>query len=135
MGLGLVELHIVCQRLFTLYGFIGPILMTVGPWKPIALHSYRTSITEVDIRSNVSELLDVNLTVDIHLSAPTPSVASVVVKNAAGVQIAEEKNAQTKSGRSGAKFDFAVGSVDLWYPVGYGKQPIYTVEVTIRDQV
>ncbi|KAF7977660.1 hypothetical protein HWV62_3094 [Athelia sp. TMB] len=112
----------------------GPVLMTVGPWKPITLHSYHTSIAEVDIRTKVSERLDVNLTVDFELSSPSSGTASVVVKNAAGVQIAEEKDMHCKSGHYRAEFGFTAGSVDLWYPVGYGKQPIYTVEVTITDE-
>ena len=109
--------------------------MTVGPWKPITLHSYHTSISEVDIRTKVSERLDVNLTVDFELSSPSSGTASVVVKNAAGVQIAEEKDMHCKSGHYRAEFGFTAGSVDLWYPVGYGKQPIYTVEVTVVDEV
>lgn len=109
--------------------------MTVGPWKPITLHAYQAFIAEVDIRSKVSERLDVNLTVDFTLSSPSSGAASVIVKNAAGVQVAEETNMRGESGRYRTEFVFTAGSVDLWYPVGYGKQPIYTVEVKIADEV
>ncbi|KZP32901.1 glycoside hydrolase family 2 protein [Athelia psychrophila] len=112
----------------------GPVLMTVGPWKPITLHVYQAFIADVDIRSKVSERLDVNLTVDFTLSSPSSGAASVIVKNAAGVQVAEETNMRGESGRYRTEFVFTAGSVDLWYPVGYGKQPIYTVEVKIADE-
>ncbi|KAH7916082.1 glycoside hydrolase family 2 protein [Hygrophoropsis aurantiaca] len=111
----------------------GPVLMTVGPWKPIFLHTYQTRLTDIDIRSNVSEALDVKLTVDISLSEKTSGSASVVLKNAQGATIVKESNIKTTSGSARAEFKFNSGELDLWYPVGYGKQPLYTVDVQIAD--
>jgi len=109
--------------------------MTVGPWKPIRLSYYDNKITDVDARSKVSERLDVKLTVDVSLSAQRAGLVSVVLRDPHGVQIAEESNIKVKLGHGRAEFGFSAGYLDLWYPVGYGQQPIYTVEVKFRDEV
>lgn len=109
--------------------------MTVGPWKPIKLHSYTTKISDVDIRSQVSEALAVNVTVDVLLSGNNPGLASVVLKDPQGVRIADEAHIKVTSGYSRAEFGFTPGHLELWYPVGYGKQPLYTIEVEVTDEV
>ena len=121
--------------LLTMSAHAGPMLMTVGPWKPVSLHMYDTKITNVDVRSNVSERLDVNISVDFSLSVQRPGLASVILKDPSGVQIAEESKIRVNLDHPRAEFGFPAGSLELWYPVGYGKQPIYTVEVTFVDEV
>ena len=122
----------------TLHGltvFSGPILMTVGPWKPISLHSYVNRIVDLHIRSIVSESLDVKVTVDFSVSAKIAGSASIVLKDPDGSRRIEETDMKISSGRGQAEFFFSAGVLDLWYPVGYGKQPIYTAEVQITDEV
>jgi beta-mannosidase len=110
-------------------------LMTVGPWKPIGLHTYNTKIVDIDVRSKVSERLDVDLTVDFSLSTLTSGLASVTLRDSLGVQVAEENNMKATLEPLRAEFAFSAGFLDLWYPVGYGKQPLYTVEVKLADEV
>lgn len=112
----------------------GPVLMTIGPWKPITLHTYNIYLTDVDVRSDVSKALDVGVTVDLTLSEKAPGgLASVALKNAQDSVILSESNIKLGSGSARAEFHFSPGVLDLWYPVGFGKQPLYTVEVTISD--
>ncbi|KIJ70008.1 glycoside hydrolase family 2 protein [Hydnomerulius pinastri MD-312] len=111
----------------------GPILMTVGPWKPINLHTYNVYLADVDIRSAVSEALDVKVTVDLTLSEKSSGSASVTLKNPQGGVVHTEKNLKVESGNARAEFKFSSGELDLWYPVHYGKQPLYTVEVAVSD--
>ncbi|EGO27915.1 glycoside hydrolase family 2 protein [Serpula lacrymans var. lacrymans S7.9] len=112
----------------------GPVLMTIGPWKPVKLHTYNTHLTDVDVRSKVSESLDVSLSVDLSLSEKTAGSASVVLKNSQGATIVSESDLKTDSGSARTEFFFSPGVLDLWYPVGYGKQPLYTVEVQVKDK-
>lgn len=128
--------------LFVLYAtplktsaLVGPVLMTIGPWKPISIHTYDITITDIDVRSKVSERLSVNLTVDVSLSSQMPSFVSVVLRDPHGTQIAEKRNMKANLCHARAEFIFSTGSLDLWYPVGYGNQPIYTVEVNSTDKV
>ncbi|KAG2042900.1 glycoside hydrolase family 2 protein [Suillus americanus] len=112
----------------------GPVLMTIGPWKAITLHTYNVHFTDVDVRSDVSEALDVGITVDLTLSEKAPGgLASVALKNAQNSAILAESNIKVDSGSARAEFRFSPGVLELWYPVGFGKQPLYTVEVIISD--
>jgi beta-mannosidase len=109
--------------------------MTVGPWKPITLHSYNIRITDVNVRSKVSESLDVQVTIDFSLSLATSGYASIVLKCLDSDKRLAEKFVKINEVHGKAEFYFAPGVVDLWYPVGYGKQPMYTVEVQIENTV
>lgn len=109
--------------------------MTVGPWKPINLHTYNVYLADVDVRNKVSEALDVKVTVDLTLSEKSSGSASVTLKNAQGEVVHTENNLKVDSGSARAEFKFSTGELELWYPVHYGKQPLYTVEVTVSDAV
>src|ERR1700722_4323022 len=113
----------------------GPVLMTVGPWKPVSLHTYKTRIADLEIRSKVSETLDISLTTEFTLSETTTAFASIVLKSWNGQKILEERDIMIRAGHTRREFHFTSGVIDLWYPVGYGKQPIYTVEIHVADPV
>jgi beta-mannosidase len=57
------------------------------------------------------------------------------LKDSRGIRIADECNIKTNSGQFRANFGFSAGFLELWYPVGYGKQPIYTIEIEVIDEV
>ncbi|KNZ79844.1 putative beta-mannosidase B [Termitomyces sp. J132] len=112
----------------------GPILMNVGPWRPISLQTYETRIVDVDVRSDVSEALDVKVYADLTISSNAMGHASFVLKAANGSVVAST-TASTNSGHAKAHFDLPAGKVDLWYPVGYGKQPLYTIEAKLTNEL
>jgi beta-mannosidase len=109
--------------------------MTVGPWRMVNLHTYRTRISDLDIRSKVTESFERNLTVNCTLSNETTAFASVVLKSPDGRNLLEERGLVVVSGHIQRAFYFPPGTIDLWYPVGCGKQPIYTVDFKVTDQV
>lgn len=108
--------------------------MTVGPWKPISLELYQNRIIDLDVRCKISEVLDSKLLASVTYIS-SPGYVSCIIRDADGKVEATSDKLSTSSGRSDVAFDFASGSIKLWYPVGYGKQPLYTVEVQITDQV
>ncbi|KAI0723105.1 glycoside hydrolase family 2 protein [Earliella scabrosa] len=112
----------------------GPVLMTAGPWKPIRLETYTTRISDVDIRPRVDEKLSATIDVAFELSKDDHSIANVSVKDPEGKVIVDQSNLPIKSQRAEAHFKLSPGVFELWYPVGYGKQPLYTVEVEIKDK-
>jgi beta-mannosidase len=109
--------------------------MTVGPWRPIFLHIYHARLSDLDIRSQISESLEINLNVNCTISPKTPGFAIVVLRDPKTGGVISGDSMPTDTGRVHTNFHFAPGEVDLWYPVGYGKQPVYTVEVQISDMV
>jgi beta-mannosidase len=108
--------------------------MTIGPWKPVSLHMYNVRFTDLDVRSKISASLEIVVTVDLTLSEKTSGLASVVLKSAQGLVI-HTNDVPLDSGSARAELHFSSGELELWYPVGYGKQPLYTVEVTVSDSV
>ncbi|KAF5393569.1 hypothetical protein D9757_000065 [Collybiopsis confluens] len=111
----------------------GPILMTVGPWKSVYLELYQNRISDLDIRSMVSKDLDVKMEVEVSLfdrlsSAPL----SLALKAPDGAVVASD-NVTADMGQARAVFSFGRGELLLWYPTGFGGQPIYTVELTLTD--
>ncbi|KAF6762656.1 beta-mannosidase [Ephemerocybe angulata] len=112
----------------------GPVLMTVGPWKPISLQTYTARVADVDVRVEVSENLEVQLSAEISLSDSVTGAVQVDLKNPEGNTVASEKLGVTDSKKAEFKKSFASGEVDLWYPVGYGKQPLYSLHVTLLDK-
>ncbi|EMD40849.1 glycoside hydrolase family 2 protein [Gelatoporia subvermispora B] len=112
----------------------GPVLMTVGPWKPISLHTYQTRITDVDIRSKVHENLSANLDVAFSLSSRDNLIAAVNLKGPDGTLVVGQNNVKIKDGHTQVHFKLSAGAYELWHPVGYGKQPIYHVEVQLATE-
>lgn len=111
----------------------GPILMTVGPWKAISLHSYKVRITDIDARPHVSESLQASLSVEVSLSHDAKT--SIRLLNPTGSLITgSEKVSSLPASQERFEANLTSDSVQLWYPVGYGKQPLYTLEVTITDE-
>ncbi|KAG6817452.1 hypothetical protein H0H87_008620 [Tephrocybe sp. NHM501043] len=113
----------------------GPVLMTVGPWKPISLQIYESRIVDLDIRTDVSEALNVKFTADLALSSTSAGQQASFVLKAADGSVVAFTTASVVNGHAKAAFEFPPGKVDLWYPVGYGKQPLYTVEAKLFDDL
>lgn len=109
--------------------------MTIGPWKPIKLHTYDVRLVDVDIRSVVSEALDVKISVTLLLSDKISSLASIILKNPQGDVVYIERDLKVESGCARAEFKFCSGELQLWYPVHYGRQPLYSIVVTVSDAV
>jgi beta-mannosidase len=110
--------------------------LTVGPWRPIYLHSYHTSISDLHISALVKESLDADLIVRIALSPPeTWTTVEVALKDPESSTITSQSNINVNNGAARIVFHFENGEVKLWYPVGYGEQPLYEVQVRIYDDV
>jgi hypothetical protein len=77
--------------------------------------------------------------VRIALSPPeTWTTAEVSLKDPAGPEsssITSQSNVNLNNGAARVVLHFENGEVKLWYPVGYGEQPLYEVQVRIYDDV
>ena len=106
--------------------------MTVGPWKPIVLETYSTRISDVDIRVKIDDNYYADIDVNLTLSTEDPVVASVVIKEVASGFYSESSKVR---GKATVKFGMTRDTYELWWPTGYGAQPLYVVEMTITDEV
>lgn len=109
--------------------------MTTGPWKPIYLHTYSARIEDVDIRVDVSESLEVNLAAKVFTSDGVTGDVRVTLLGPKGDIC--KKDVVSCEGKNNATFvqAFSAGELDLWYPVGYGTQPLYTIVAELLDEV
>ncbi|RDL42366.1 putative beta-mannosidase B [Venustampulla echinocandica] len=101
----------------------GPALMTCGPWRPINLEIFSSRISDLYFTTNVDESLksaefvakvDIEgdaSEVELHISLDGEVVASTTVKAVQGH----------------ATYTFTTQNPELWYPIRYGKQPLYSV--------
>lgn len=156
--------------------------MTVGPWKPIYLHTYTHRITDFKITSSVSEALELtSLEVDLTTNIPSSGVAASVasnllsaaqnllpaaVQNAAGVSgVSTPASGVSTPGEAGTFVELSIthsqpssalplhtqslalspssslhfsypdlsSELELWYPLSYGPQTLYTIEAKLID--
>ncbi|OTA03211.1 GH2 beta-mannosidase [Trichoderma parareesei] len=111
----------------------GPILMTAGPWKPVALERYVARIDDVWAQSDVSQDLK--------------TVSGIIFARVAGRPSQEDQVSLTLSLDGKAVFQqtvvvasakdglirvpFRLEEPKLWYPRGYGSQPRYQLNASL----
>jgi beta-mannosidase len=80
--------------------------------------------------------LDADLIVRIAVfPQDTSGTAEVLLKDPSGTPVASQGNIEIKGGAARVVFHFVKGEVKLWYPVRYGGQPLYDVQVKVFDDV
>ena len=84
----------------------------------------------------VSEKLEPRLDLSFDLAGDEfVGSIQVSVKGPNRVSIKETEEVKVKGGRGSITYTFDDDEIDLWYPVGYGKQPLYEIEVVAIDDV
>ncbi|KAH8126652.1 glycoside hydrolase family 2 protein [Trichoderma asperelloides] len=105
-----------------------PTLLTCGPWRPIYLESFVTRIADLNIDIDVADSLD------IATVAIMPELQGLNSNNNKSVQV----NISGPDGEAifagNGNSSVSIKTPKLWSPVGYGKQPLYTVTATLGDQ-
>ena len=110
--------------------------MTAGPWRPISLHTYDIRIAEVWANAIVSETLEPRVELSFELAGDGfVGTVQVFVRGPSKTSIKENKNVKAAGGKGSITYAFGDDEVELWYPIGYGKQPLYEIEVAAIDDV
>ncbi|MGH9105316.1 MAG: glycoside hydrolase family 2 protein, partial [Acidimicrobiales bacterium] len=130
----------------------GPALPTAGIWRPIGLHRWRQAriasvrpLVQVQLPERMataagtdtpwadrSSPREADAVVDVQVDlerASGPGRALRVTASVAG----EVVRADIVPGQLAASLRVAVGGARLWWPAGYGPQPLYDLEVTLQD--
>ncbi|KAJ4376666.1 hypothetical protein N0V86_006782 [Didymella sp. IMI 355093] len=111
----------------------GPILNTCGPWREVRLETYQARVEDVRVDYQLDDSLK---TVQGTISAVVEgsSAKSVTFKVQDGDKQVFKETARVSDGV--AKVEFHVNNPKLWYPHGYGEQPLYKVTATVSvDEV
>lgn len=101
--------------------------MTCGPWRPINLEIYESRLADLYCDISVDKSLK---SADIVAHARVEGKADKVRFDVSleGTAVASEVVNFSPDGTSAS---FHLSNPSLWYPVRYGKQPLYTVKATL----
>ncbi|EXJ93241.1 beta-mannosidase [Capronia epimyces CBS 606.96] len=116
----------------------GPVLMTAGPWRPVWIETYHGRIADVwsDIKPS-KDFKSATGKVFVRVEGPAKSVA--LRMNLAGNTILEQTIQVNDHGLATATV--TIDDPSLWFPHGYGDQPLYQINVrllggeTVLDEV
>jgi beta-mannosidase len=111
----------------------GPVLMCAGIWRPVRLEVYKVRVA--DLRTDI-DISDDHSIATIHASAeieglenPGSYVYAKFTVSLGGKEITFGQAEVTPDGKATAQLK--VPHPELWWPNGYGKQPLYSVSVAI----
>ncbi|GAB1642684.1 glycoside hydrolase family 2 protein [Krasilnikovia sp. MM14-A1259] len=104
----------------------GPTLVTAGIWQDIGLHRWRTARL-AQVRPQVTVADGVGR-VEVHVRLERDGDTPVTVRAAA----ASRETSARIAGRE-AVLTLTVPDPGLWWPIGYGDQPLYELDVTLSD--
>ncbi|KAI9842072.1 MAG: Beta-mannosidase B [Sclerophora amabilis] len=108
----------------------GPMLMTCGPWRPICLEVYSARIADLYFTCEVDKSLK---SAEVVVHTDVEGGASTVEFNISlnGRQVSSE-TVKIQDGRATAIF--VTRNPELWYPAGYGSQPLYDLSATLFSE-
>lgn len=115
----------------------GPILMTAGPWRPVRLETYTYRFEDVRVDSDLAgpdyKTASLKATVELAPSAASTSDLKLkaLLKTSGGKTVKEAELGV----KEGLDWKFDKGEVEAWWPVHYGKQPLYQLDLVLSDKV
>ena len=117
----------------------GPTFVTSGIWRPVHLEAWEEArisdlhIRQLDVTAAVAHL---NGEVEVTAVANTSADLSIHYTQA-GQSLEVKRNVELHVGPNHIELPFEILRPDLWFPAGYGSQPMYkfTAEVTIQGRV
>lgn len=106
----------------------GPILNTCGPWREVRLETYHARIEDLRVDYELDESLKtVQGTISTKVEGASAKSVNFAVYD--GEKLVFKESANVSDGV--AKVEFHVNSPKLWYPHGYGDQPLYKITATV----
>ena len=108
----------------------GPTLLAAGPWRAIRLEAYSARIAEIHCPVAIAPDLN-SATLPVRVAtAGDAALAEITLLDPDGVQIT---GATVPLDNGSAAHTFTLDQPRLWWPNGYGAQPLYRLVVTLRD--
>jgi beta-mannosidase len=112
----------------------GPTFITAGLWRSVRLETFTARIADVHCPVEVSEdLSSAALPVQVQLASaqatlPSNLMLRLCLFSAAGKRVAEHTLPATEPI---LQHTFTLAQPELWWPRGYGEQPLYRLETTL----
>jgi len=116
----------------------GPRFVTSGIWKPVRLEAWdKVRIADFAIRQRDVSREVAHLDAEVEVEAATAVAAKVTVQYSdAGKPATVTSNASPHAGRNIIDLPIEIRQPKLWFPAGYGEQPLYafTAQVSTGAQ-
>jgi beta-mannosidase len=105
----------------------GPKYMTAGPWRPVRLETYTYLIEDLSIEYTLAVTLDgCRGIISAQIDGYGECMVQLSLHDSNGVLAFSKKESVVAADYS-VQVPFALQAPALWYPHGYGCQPIYTL--------
>lgn len=107
----------------------GPALPPVGLWKDVTLIGVsHPRFSDIHLTQNHGEAVTVSAAISFDSPVDKKLTVSMVITDPDGMQTVMEDLADC-----GMTLEALIEEPQLWYPFGYGDQPLYLVEFTLKD--
>ena len=114
----------------------GPKLPPIGVWKDIRLEGYSVRFENVHVRQSIGQYSAL-ISADIQAEASGEADLKVLMKVTGpdGEQFKAKESLASfiEGGDSFTNLSVEIPDPQLWWPNGYGEQPLYEVEVTLKQ--
>jgi beta-mannosidase len=113
----------------------GPRFVTSGIWRPVRLEAWDTArISNVHIRQLDVSAAVAHLLAEVEVTASDAGNSTISVDYGASGKHADASRAvQLQPGVNHVTVPIDISNPQLWYPAGYGAQPIYKFQVQLRS--
>lgn len=114
----------------------GPKLPPIGVWKEVRLEGYSVHFEDVHVRQTLhGNAATINADIQAIVSSKSEVKATLTVTSPDGDRFEKEEKVLTLDEReaSFATLSVEIPNPQLWWPNGYGEQPLYEVEVTLKS--
>jgi beta-mannosidase len=114
----------------------GPKLPPIGVWKEIRLEGYAVRFEDVHVRQELDETsatVSADITVETDGWDGIQAVLTVTSPEGETFQAEESLLTLIEGDPSFANLSVQIPNPQLWWPNGYGDQPLYEVEVVLKD--
>ena len=110
----------------------GPRLVTCGIWKPIYMEVWDDAkIDDVYFVQNSITQEKALLTAKVAIRASAKMSANLIVSSHDGRFSSMKISVNLQPGENTIELDFEIPEPELWWPNGYGEQPLYKIRITL----
>ena len=113
----------------------GPTFVTSGVWRPVHLEAWdEARISNLHIRQLDVTAAVAHLNGEVEVTAAEDATAEVSIRYShAGKPAEATRSVALHAGVNHIDLPLEIAKPDLWYPAGYGAQPLYTFTAAGED--
>ena len=112
----------------------GPTFVTSGIWRPVRIEAWdEARISDLHVRQRDVTQAVAHLTAEVEVTAAADAAAEVTLQyQATDRPVQVTRPIGLHAGINHVDIPVEIGQPMLWYPAGYGAQPLYTFEARVK---